>query len=282
MLKGARDLTEEERQKLEHELGNEVVLAPLLHEFLRTDQRLVSWLVLEDMTLVYNEHGGNQINVFAQQDAAPNFDELVARYLNSEAPFWRFAGIANHLAPSLREAIHRDNRYEIVVDESYLTVRIGRADFFSRPPPTSSALSSEGGPLELDWLRASDVDLVNDNWFARGPFSRGMVAQCVAKNGGSCLRLKGEDRAIGWCLGRVDGSIGLLHVDPEWRGKGLAKCLMHKLASKLLMEDDRRLEQFGFIADDNEASLKVHRDLGYRVVERNVGLTWWFSCKKKE
>lgn len=77
------------------------------------------------------------------------------------------------------------------------------------------------------------------------------------------------DAPIAWCFLGPDGSLASLHVEPEWRGRGLAKTAAKKIwadkSSVFNEEEDKREEGWLAHSDvhvDNHESKGVARSLG--------------------
>ncbi|TKA78431.1 hypothetical protein B0A55_03062 [Friedmanniomyces simplex] len=71
---------------------------------------------------------------------------------------------------------------------------------------------------------------------------------------------------IAWAFVGLDGSLTTLHVEPEWRGKGLAKAMTTKLFREcmdgLWEEKVRRKWAHGYVVVGNEASARMCKSLG--------------------
>ncbi|KAK5116312.1 hypothetical protein LTR85_009284 [Meristemomyces frigidus] len=74
---------------------------------------------------------------------------------------------------------------------------------------------------------------------------------------------------VAWVFIGLDTSLTTLHVEPEWRGKGLAKLITAKLFREKMgrfFEDDGMVEKlgYGFVVVGNKASEGMCRSLGGR------------------
>uniref|UniRef100_A0A0B6ZAY4 Glycine N-acyltransferase-like protein n=1 Tax=Arion vulgaris TaxID=1028688 RepID=A0A0B6ZAY4_9EUPU len=72
-----------------------------------------------------------------------------------------------------------------------------------------------------------------------------------------------DDNCVGYELGLQDETVGLLYVMPEARGQGLAKVIISQLAHKYF---EIGLPTSAVVISGNEASLKLHQNLGFKVV----------------
>jgi hypothetical protein len=83
---------------------------------------------------------------------------------------------------------------------------------------------------------------------------------------------------IAWCFLGVDGSLASLHVEPEWRGKGLAKMASRKLWNDgfVVFDGDEGKGEDGWLAHSD-----VHVDnMESRGVAKSLGglegwMVWW-------
>ncbi|KAK0931196.1 hypothetical protein LTR91_000143 [Friedmanniomyces endolithicus] len=71
---------------------------------------------------------------------------------------------------------------------------------------------------------------------------------------------------IAWAFVGLDGSLTTLHVEPEWRGRGLAKAMTTKLFRECMdgfwEEGVRTKWAHGYVVVGNEASARMCRSLG--------------------
>lgn len=68
-----------------------------------------------------------------------------------------------------------------------------------------------------------------------------------------------ESKPIAWAFLNVEGGLGTLHVEPEWRGKGLAKMIAVQIVGRSMGD-----EGYGHadVSVDNKASLAVCKSIG--------------------
>lgn len=76
--------------------------------------------------------------------------------------------------------------------------------------------------LLLGTLLPGDAEVVNEMWKYKTGRSVEMVRSGIASRPSAGLR-NADGRLISWIVLRSDGSMGLLHTLPEYRGKGLAR-----------------------------------------------------------
>nr|KAG5691454.1 hypothetical protein BaRGS_017297 [Batillaria attramentaria] len=116
------------------------------------------------------------------------------------------------------------------------------------------------------------VDTVNATWkFAsKGSdmFIRAMVQQFP-----SAALLTESGQHVGHMVGEHYGPMGMLYVQPEFRGQGLAKVIVTNLAQKYfgLGED-----AYVIVETTNEKSLKLHQSVGFKVVPDIM--VAWLGC----
>lgn len=80
---------------------------------------------------------------------------------------------------------------------------------------------------------------------------------------------------VAYELGQEYGGIGILFVEPTYRRQGLGKLVTTILAQKYL---DLGYQPFVGIGCDNEASIKLHLDIGF---EKTDVLCGWAKCVPK-
>ncbi len=89
--------------------------------------------------------------------------------------------------------------------------------------------------------------------------------------GGYCIRA--GDMAVAWIMTHDDGSVGMLHVLDEYRGRGFARRLV------MAMSRDRHRKGkavFAHIEPNNRASLNLFESLGYEASGRH---TWAYVSR---
>ncbi len=80
-----------------------------------------------------------------------------------------------------------------------------------------------------------------------------------------------QDRLVGFVGLHIDGSMGMLYVEPEYRRQGIAASLESYLINRLL---ELGFTPYCHIVADNEASLKLQEKLGLYFSKGNL---WWIE-----
>ena len=80
-----------------------------------------------------------------------------------------------------------------------------------------------------------------------------------------------EDKLCGFIGEHQEGSIGMLYVLPEYRGKGIGENLEKEMINQTLKNG---LIPFGQVYDGNDKSLKMQEKLGLYPAKEKV---WWFE-----
>nr|POF25985.1 hypothetical protein CFP56_22133 [Quercus suber] len=81
--------------------------------------------------------------------------------------------------------------------------------------------------------------------------------------------VEGEGQPVGWAFVGLDGSLTTLHVEPEYRGKGLAKAMTRKLFREKMRrfwEEGDRKWAHGIVIVGNVPSTMMCRSLGGEVL----------------
>jgi len=108
---------------------------------------------------------------------------------------------------------------------------------------------------ELDWVYENYSDHLSYDYLKER-------VECGALYGGL---LDGE--LCGFVGIHADGSVGILKVIEKFRGQGIATALEGSLINIMRDKDDIPFSQIEF---DNEASIQLHRKLGFEVSERTL------------
>jgi len=94
------------------------------------------------------------------------------------------------------------------------------------------------------------------------------IRSCIELSAG-VARLQG-DRPVSFALIHSDGAMGILHTEPELRGRGLARVVVSALMRKLVA---RGAPVFCFVAVGNVASASLVESMGLRPVQRGAWIT---------
>ncbi|CAF4597053.1 unnamed protein product [Rotaria socialis] len=108
-------------------------------------------------------------------------------------------------------------------------------------------------------LSLSDASTVNNFWEYKSPSSLYRISHEIEHSlayGASC-----DEKLIGWCLQRYDGSIGNVFIKPEARRRGIASILNAYMASKVLAKEE---QVYCFVTKDNVASFNMLQQIGYK------------------
>ncbi|KAI0072777.1 hypothetical protein K474DRAFT_1711287 [Panus rudis PR-1116 ss-1] len=139
---------------------------------------------------------------------------------------------------------------------------------YIRPPLPIHTQSNWDESPHRDWiiteLRDEDIELVlSSSSFLRTPkYIRSRLPFSV------CLRQSHSSMPIAWNLLTSDGSTGMLHVEPEYRGRGLSRLvkasMLRKLEQMYCTKDEEKKGQYPYarwescnILADNRTSINL-------------------------
>ena len=80
-----------------------------------------------------------------------------------------------------------------------------------------------------------------------------------------------EDRLVGFIGEHLEGSMGLLHVFPEFRHRGYGAALQRRLIARTM---EAGFIPFGQVAKDNHASMCLQKKLGMTVSDHRILWMW--------
>jgi ribosomal protein S18 acetylase RimI-like enzyme len=157
---------------------------------------------------------------------------------------------------------HVRRSFEVVTElPATLYVLAAPADF--RPAPEAEppgALAPQHAALVADAWTVHDFD---------SPKARlDYVRSCVAR--GPTAAVLHEGRPVSFVVLHSDGSVGMLHTEPAFRGRGLARRCLSQLVRRLLA---RGSAVFCYVAEDNVASGALMEATGLRPVQPGAVLT---------
>ena len=131
---------------------------------------------------------------------------------------------------------------------------------FTRPVPDGMKTSA---------LSEQDVGTVNSTW--KYCTERTLVyIRDQVQHFPSVVLKTDSGQHVGHMLGESSGTIGNLHVLPEFRKKGHSKILVSQLARQYLELGE---DVYVFVEETNAVSFGLHQSLGFRVVP-DVQILW--------
>ena len=131
---------------------------------------------------------------------------------------------------------------------------------FTRPVPDGVKISA---------ISEEDVDVVNSTWKFSGAVTADFIRNQIMHSPSVILKSDSGEH-IGHMLGETSGTIGILYVQPPFRGKGYAKVIISQLAHQYF---DMGEDVYVFVEESNPVSLNLHRSLGFKVVP-DLQLSW--------
>ena len=179
-----------------------------------------------------------------------------------------FVGIAEPLIE------HVTRRFRVLVHTPTDLYLLGAG---SVPSPAGAAQRSEPSPTlplgqRLSALGPEHARLVAAAWphddFEEPEGKIAYIKACIEQ--GPTVALLDEDRLVAFVLTHSDGSMGVLHVMPAQRRRGLGRQVLTALMQELR---HRSAPVFGYVAVGNAPSAKLVESLGLRAVQRGAWLT---------
>ncbi|KAK7693772.1 hypothetical protein QCA50_003344 [Cerrena zonata] len=160
---------------------------------------------------------------------------------------------------------------------------------FFRPPRPSPSDSPDDDRWDISPLRESDIDLVTD----RAPYKRPREAMLTRLPYSICIKPKGTDIPVAWQLLYPDGSIGMLHVEPEYRRMGLGKLVVRALCKKLeelfYTEDEEKVGKYPWarwemvdVVNGNQKSASLLKALESDGWQKGWSNRWFFMAMDLE
>lgn len=114
------------------------------------------------------------------------------------------------------------------------------------------------------------VDTVSNTWkFGEGGGDEYVKLLIKMEQPSVCLYTK-DGTPVAWAIEHIQGTNGILYVQPEYRSRGLAQYTQYALSKKIIKRDGCA---FVTIETDNDASLNLHEKIGFRKVDGMIA-TW--------
>jgi hypothetical protein len=195
------------------------------------------------------------------------------------------------LVPHVRDAFRANpdlaqhNFFRTFISECGLWIREASSDDKKcNVPPTQSEQSlalPEG--VMIRSLMQSDAELVNSNWEYRSDGSLEMIQKMIgiSEAKGGCVGLCVDGTLVSWILRYLDGSLGMLFTDENYRRNGYAEFVVNGAVSDIRSKSQIHRENdtidvdgermISYIVDSNEASKNLYLKLGWK---RIAGADW--------
>ncbi len=126
----------------------------------------------------------------------------------------------------------------------------------------------------VDKLRVDETVGVLEQWKFTGEFDRVAMEERVAHTIGQHSTVAVRDpsgKLVAYEMIAPHGTMGMLHVDPGHRRKGLATFVINLLSTRM---KDAGLKRFIHVQLDNAVSIKLHEKCGFAL--RSVTVVWLF------
>lgn len=152
---------------------------------------------------------------------------------------------------------------------SFVSKLFGRCYLLMVTEETLKYIPKPEGFIE-DSVRLDSVETVSNTWkFSEGGGDEYIKLLIRINQPNVCLYSK-DGKPAAWAIEHIQGTNGILYVQPEYRGRGLAQYTQYALSKKIIKRDG-----FAFVSieTDNIASLNLHEKIGFRKVE-GMTLLW--------
>ena len=136
------------------------------------------------------------------------------------------------------------------------------------------------GDYKIGTLSLGEASTVMQEWKFTGNFSRGTIQHRVEHSiqfhPNIAIRDK-ENSLIAYEMISPHGTMGMLNVFPEHRGKGLGSAIVGELSRQISNEGDFR---YCHVGEENPVSIKLHKKCGF-VIEEGSDILWIFFKPNK-
>ncbi|KAI7223366.1 hypothetical protein KC333_g480 [Hortaea werneckii] len=194
-------------------------------------------------------------------DAAPSTKPPTNPFASARLPTIQLWGAIHRTTASILE------RLDVLAATSQVTSTAANHTFIFDVP--SLPLPPSALPEGLEWgqVRREDFALIRSKseiprWDRTMASLPSLAIYPAAENGGSS-----SAPPVAWAFIGLDTSVTTLHVEPEWRGRGLGKAVTTKLfrqgMQRFWADGGRRLAH-GYVVMGNKASEGMMRGLGGR------------------
>ena len=210
-------------------------------------------------------------NDTASASAVSICGEALSNVETGAATALTFAALDHEFVPQIEAAL---------IDLGWKVAWGPRANgLYSKPTPTAEAV---GGTLpslpegcQLRALRLEDAELVDSRWAFRSESSLKLVRSMVCEGPG-CVGVEDERGVLcGWILRYAKGDLGMFHVEPEHRRRGLASALLRRAAEELEAVGE---PAFAHVVEGNVASERCFEANGWV----RVATADWLGFRKME
>jgi len=171
----------------------------------------------------------------------------------------------------IKSVLNRDDKNFAVIEDWMIPVLTEDCNVKWKLPSMKLILPKDvciGEPIIItSQLTTKDAEFLYNNSHYQDIISIDYICERITNGLNSCIRV--ADKLVAWAITQDDGAIGFLHVLPECRKKGYARCVTLDLISKV-----RGINKIPFvhIEESNEDSMKVAMGLGFK---RHKVVSWF-------
>ncbi|XP_054744798.1 uncharacterized protein LOC129249157 [Anastrepha obliqua] len=124
-------------------------------------------------------------------------------------------------------------------------------------------------------LTIADAALVDNIWYSHGNGTLEFIKRLITYNCNIGISLKSTGELIAWCIRCNLGLLGMLHVKEAYRGRGLARSIVHQVSRQIAVAGG---DVGTMISDRNSASLALFNKLNFK----EIGVTYIIRTKRSE
>eukprot|EP00762_Andalucia_godoyi_P006099 ANDGO_00368.mRNA.1 hypothetical protein DDB_G0295741 len=133
--------------------------------------------------------------------------------------------------------------------------------------------------LEVSEMDASHVERANSVWPYKHERSAQYIQHCISKRPSVVVSVADtgsseRKRPCAWVWVHSDGSIGGLHVEPQFRNRGLGRLVLRVLISRMKTEFGADYQPFAYVTVHNEPSFRLFQAMGFKQMENAT----WCEC----
>lgn len=188
--------------------------------------------------------------IYIASQSEVELTQLVDSYVKDEDKY--FAVIQDWMIPIIK----RDKEIEWILScDKYIQTK---------------EINIDNGNHDIRQLTENDADYIYNNYDYSDYASVSYIKQRI--NQDFSYGIFCDDTLVAWIMTHDDGAIGLLHVIPEYRGRGYASTLVSKISKELNQHNRLR---FMHIEEENYKSVNMALKCGYS----KIGKISWFKIK---
>ncbi|MDT8716811.1 GNAT family N-acetyltransferase [Clostridium sp. 19966] len=205
--------------------------------------------------------------IFSSEKGTLIYDKVSKIYMMSTEEIKTAKLIIEKIAEDVQEIVSHQKFYNDLLIDKFNFTR--ETPCYNSVYTNKKAIEIENMDIQIKTLTEEYIEEIENNYSGKDLCSSGYVERRIKAGAMEGAFL--DSKLCGFIGTHMEGSIGMLEVLPQYRGRGIGKALQAAAANKAL-EHGRYV--YGQVVEGNSVSRKLQESLGF---ELSVSKVYWLS-----